>query len=286
MTNEERDLITQFIMRVGGNPAQATGSFSGSVPATQAQMPPIDREADGLIGELLGRYPEARYRLTQLAVVQEQALGQAQNRINQLQSELQQARQAPAASQGGASPWGNAAPQQPQQAPQSRGLFGGLFGGGAAPRQPQYQQPQYAPQQQQFAPPGGGMFQRGGSGFLGSALTTAAGVAGGMVAGNALMNMFSGHHDSSTFGGGFGGDGGGFGQSGYGGDQGGFAGGVDPYDVGGASKDAPMQDGGGFTDNSGWSTPDQGAADPGWTDSSGGGGGDWTDTSGGGSDSI
>ena len=286
MTNEERDLITQFITRVGGNPAQATGSFSGSVPATQAQMPPIDREADSLIGDLLGRYPEARYRLTQLAVVQEQALSQAQNRINQLQGELQQARQAPAASQGGGSPWGNAAPQQPQQAPQSRGLFGGLFGGGAAPRQPQYQQPQYAPQQQQFAPPGGGMFQRGGSGFLGSALTTAAGVAGGMVAGNALMNMFSGHHDSSTFGGGFGG--GGFGQPGYGGDQGGFGGaggGVDPYDVGGAAKDAPMQDGGGYTDNSGWSTPDQGAADPGWTDSSGGGGGDWTDTSGG-SDNI
>ena len=35
--------------------------------------------------------------------------------------------------------------------------------------------------------------QRGGSGFLGSALTTAAGVAGGMVVGNALMGAFSGH---------------------------------------------------------------------------------------------
>ena len=32
-----------------------------------------------------------------------------------------------------------------------------------------------------------------GSGFLGSALTTAAGVAGGVVAGNVLMDMFSGH---------------------------------------------------------------------------------------------
>ena len=137
------------------------------------------------------------------------------------------------------------------------------------------------------------MFQRGGSGFLGSALTTAAGVAGGMVAGNALMNMFSGHRDSSTFGGGFGGEGGGFGQPGYG-DQGGGGGGMDQYDVGGASKDAPMQDdkfagGGGYTDNSGWSTPDQGGTDSGWTDNSGGGGdgGGWTDDSGGGgNDSI
>ena len=38
------------------------------------------------------------------------------------------------------------------------------------------------------------MFQQGGgSSFLGSALTTAAGVAGGMVVGNMLMNAFSGH---------------------------------------------------------------------------------------------
>ena len=45
------------------------------------------------------------------------------------------------------------------------------------------------------------MFQRSGSGFLGSALTTAAGVAGGMVAGNALMNLFSGSHNSGYGGG-------------------------------------------------------------------------------------
>ena len=48
------------------------------------------------------------------------------------------------------------------------------------------------------------MFQQGGgSGFLGSALTTAAGVAGGMVVGNALMGAFSGHGGSGgMFGGG------------------------------------------------------------------------------------
>ncbi len=54
------------------------------------------------------------------------------------------------------------------------------------------------------------MFQRSGSGFLGSALTTAAGVAGGLVAGNALMSLFSGSHGcGGGFGGGYGAPGGG-----------------------------------------------------------------------------
>jgi hypothetical protein len=45
------------------------------------------------------------------------------------------------------------------------------------------------------------MFGRGGSGFLGSALTTAAGVAGGVLAADAISSMFAGH----SYGGGFGG---------------------------------------------------------------------------------
>ena len=44
MTNEERDLITQFVQRVGGQPARPSG-FGGSVPATQPALPPVDREA-------------------------------------------------------------------------------------------------------------------------------------------------------------------------------------------------------------------------------------------------
>lgn len=196
MTNEERDLITQFIQRVGGTPARAPGSVPSTLPATQP-LPPVDREADALIAELMQRYPEARYRLTQMAFVQEYALVEAQNTINRLQWELDQARaqQAPAMPAG--SPWGAAA-QQPQQ---SRGLFGGLFGGRQAPPPPPpgygqqgYGQPQYAPPPQAMQAPGyqPGMFQQRGSGFLGSALTTAAGVAGGMVVGNMLMNAFSG----------------------------------------------------------------------------------------------
>jgi hypothetical protein len=81
MTNEERDIISQFIARVSGGPA-SSGFASGSVPATQPALPPVDRDADALIAQLFQQYPEARYRITQLAFVQEHALVEAQNRIS------------------------------------------------------------------------------------------------------------------------------------------------------------------------------------------------------------
>ena len=50
----------------------------GSVPTTVQALPPVDPAADRLIGELFQRYPEAKYRLTQTAFVQEHALTEAQ----------------------------------------------------------------------------------------------------------------------------------------------------------------------------------------------------------------
>jgi uncharacterized protein len=178
MTDEERRIITQFVERIAGAaPAQGPGAGpwgGGSVPATQARppLPPVDREADALIADLFARHPEARYRITQTAFVQEAALVEAQNRIRQLEWEVENA-------------------QRQAQTQQGRGgLFGGMFGGGgsrpAAPMPPP-PQPVYPPG---YNP---GMLQggRGGSGFLGTAVTTAAGVAGGMLLGNMLMNAFS-----------------------------------------------------------------------------------------------
>jgi hypothetical protein len=231
------------------------------VPVTTAQaLPPVDPEADRLIADQFARYPEARYRLTQLAFVQEHALAEAQNRIQRLEWEVQQAQ------------------QRAQQAPPQQntgsggGFFSGLFGGGArsapppqqgapvwnqgAPQQ-SYQQapppppPQYAPSYQP------GMFQRqGGSGFLGSALTTAAGVAGGIVAANALTSLFSGSHNAA------GGFGGGFAPTAP------MAG--NPW---GAQPDQGYVDQGTWTDNS--SGGQTGQTDPGYVDN-----GTW-DTSGG-----
>ncbi len=262
MTNEERDIITQFIARVSGDPAQGQSSFGGSVPVATRPLPPVDPEADRLIADLFNRYPSARYRLAQLAFVQEHALTEAQNRIQRLEWEAQQARQA-----------------QQQQSGSSGGFFSGLFGGGArssAPPpqgsgpawnqgpQPNYQQgyqpppPQYPPSYQP------GMFQRPGSGFLGSALTTAAGVAGGLVAGNALMNLFSGSH------------GGGFG-SGFGGGNTTIIEENNPW--GGASQQGNV-DQGTWTDPGSAPGGDPGYVDSGTWDTSGGDQSSWTDNSG------
>ena len=265
MTNEERDLIARFMARVGG---MGGGGFGSSVPATRPNLPPVDPEADRFIAEQMQTYPEARYRVTQMAVVQEAALTEAQNRIRRLEWELQQA-------------------QAAAQAPRGGGLFGGLFGGGRprpGPGGPGYGQPGYGgapgyaqgyggpPPQPQYPPnyqPG--MFRQGGSGFLGSALTTAAGVAGGMVVGNALMDMFDG------------GRGGGAMMDNGGDAGGGFAGG-DPFGGAGTGGADPWGGGGGDAGGGdpwgGGGGGDSGGGDP-WGGGDAGGGG-WDD--GGGSD--
>jgi hypothetical protein len=297
MTNEERDIIGQFIARVGGA-AQPSGFASGSVPATQPALPPIDRDADAFIGQAFTQYPEARYRITQLAFVQEHALAEAQNRIQRLEWELQQAQQAAQQTQQSAakpagggffgSLFGSAA--RPQQAPPqgSDPRWGGQAAPGypgAQPQQPYYQQaapppPQYPPNYQQ------GMFQQRGSGFLGSALTTAAGVAGGMVAGEALMNLFSPHR-------GF--EGGAFSGGGYSGMPGASPWASPPppnqdyvdtgsWDQSGGASPAGNQD---YVDNGTWDQPSGGGTDDSsFTDNSGGSDGGWDsgDSGGGSSD--
>jgi hypothetical protein len=128
--------------------------------------------------------------------------------------------------------------------------------------------------------------QRGGSGFLGGALATAAGVAGGMVAGNALMGMFSGGHggaadlasapaDAAL------------GAASAANPWGGDAAASDPFAAGGADKAVADNSGWGNVEQGGWQQPvaDQSswdnqqtidtAGDSGWSDG-GGGGDDWS----------
>jgi hypothetical protein len=199
MTDDERRIISDFVARVAGANAGAQpapsgpwgGMARGSAAPAQPPLPPVDREADALIADLFTRHPEARYRLTQTAFVQEHALVQAQNRIQELEWQLENTQ------------------RQAQAAQQSRGgLFGGMFGGGQARPVPMAPPPQPIPQPagynaMQAAPQGGG--------FLRTAAMTAAGVAGGMVLGNMLMNAFSGGGaaNAASFGGA---GGGGFGQ--------------------------------------------------------------------------
>lgn len=172
MTDEERRIISDYVMRVAGvqqAPAPvASGPWGSRVPQTgaaqpAANLPPVEPAADAFIAELFAKYPEARFRLTQTAFVQEHALVQAQNRIQELEWELEaQTRQA--------------------QAANSRGFLG-LGGSRPAPM---------PPRPQPMEAPGGAIPQRQGPGFLGTAMMTAAGVAGGLVLGNMLMSAFSG----------------------------------------------------------------------------------------------
>ncbi|MCW8085091.1 DUF2076 domain-containing protein [Sabulicella glaciei] len=187
MTEEERRIITEYVQRVAGAaPTAPSGGpwNSGRVPSTgqgaAPNLPPVDPEADRLIGELFSRHPEARYRLTQTAFVQEHALVQAQNRIQELEWELEGA-------------------QRQTQAASNRGFFG-LGGSRPAPMPPR-PQPVQAPGNVNPA-----MMGRQGPGFLGTAMMTAAGVAGGMVLGNMLMGAFGGGGAAAaaTTGGGFG----------------------------------------------------------------------------------
>lgn len=171
MTDEERRIISEYVMRVAGAQQTAAPASSGPwgsrMPQTGAQpapnLPPIEPQADAFIADLFQKHPEARFRLTQTAFVQEHALVAAQNRIQELEWELEaQTRQA--------------------QAANSRGFLG--LGGSRAQPMPPRPQPMQAP--------GGMIPQRQGPGFLGTAMMTAAGVAGGLVLGNMLMNAFSG----------------------------------------------------------------------------------------------
>ncbi|MXV44033.1 DUF2076 family protein [Saccharibacter sp. 17.LH.SD] len=266
MNSEERDVISRFFARVGGGQ---------NGDGTQANLPAIDPEADRFIAENFQQYPAARYRVTQLAVVQEAALAQAQNRIRDLEMQLQQARSQQAqASQSSGGFLSNmfGRPSQPQQ-PRSSALPPG-WGPAAGAGAPGVAAGSYNAAAPSSAP--SGMFARSGSGFLGSALSTAAGVAGGMMAANALEGLFSDHHGhdggagadaqnqgdtfitnnyGDTFGGASSGDQGGDPFGGSGTDASGFT----PQDFGGQDTVAPEDtgggdsggfDGGGFDDNS------------------------------------
>ena len=164
MQQQERDLISGLFGRL-----------------QQFENQPRDAEAERLIADYVSRQPSAVYLLTQTAIVQEEALKQAKARIAELESKASESSFLGSAPKIG--PWGSA-PSAPQQAPAPR-----------APWQPAPAAPQAAPYAQQApmgAPAGGG-----GS-FLRTALTTAAGVAGGALLFQGISSMF-GHSTGQAF---------------------------------------------------------------------------------------
>lgn len=169
------------------------GLFS-RLQQAETDSAPRDAQAEARIKEHMTRQPAAGYYMTQSILVQEHALKSldAQNKeqaqqIQQLQDELQRAKSAPAApaSSGGflSSIFGGGASRDPQPSPSNSG--GGWreparpgFSGQPAPQQ-NYQQPQ----QPAAAPVG--------SGFLGGAMKTAAGVAGGVLLAEGISSLFN-----------------------------------------------------------------------------------------------
>ena len=174
MQQQERDLIAGLFGRL-----------------QQFENQPRDQEAERLIANYVSRQPSAVYLLTQTAIVQEEALKQAQARIAELENKASETSFLGSAPKIG--PWG-AAPSAPQ-APASRSPWQ------APPPPPQAAPypPQAAPYPQQAPPSLGPMAPAGGGGgFLRTALTTAAGVAGGALLFQGISSMF-GHSTSQAF---------------------------------------------------------------------------------------
>jgi hypothetical protein len=131
----------------------------------QFENQPRDPEAERLIANYVARQPSAVYLLTQTVIVQEEALKQAKARIAELESKASESSFLGSAPKLG--PWGAASGAAPA----------------AQPRAP-WQAAPTAPQAPAQAPGGGG-----GS-FLRTALTTAAGVAGGALLFQGISSMF------------------------------------------------------------------------------------------------
>jgi uncharacterized protein len=179
MTPEERDLISGLFERM-----RAMGSIDK------------DREAEDFIARSVRQTPDAAYMMVQTVLVQENALQQAGDRIEDLEARVRELERG-----------------QPRAAGQGGGSFlGGIFGGGGrsqnearggsvpamgSRRDRPYDEPDRAggsPWGQRAAAGGFGQAAQaqGGGGFLRGAMTTAAGVAGGMLLANSISGMMGG----------------------------------------------------------------------------------------------
>lgn len=164
------------------------GLFS-RLQQAESNTAPRDAEAERVIQAHIRQQPSAPYYMAQAMIIQEAALTKLNAQVKELQQQNEQLQ------------------QQAQNAkPQSTGFLAGLFGGGSAQPEPARQSSQGSqpipgsqawgaqPQQQEYAPQQQAPAQAApqAPGFLGSALRTAAGVAGGVVLADMLTGMF--HH--------------------------------------------------------------------------------------------
>jgi uncharacterized protein len=256
MTPQEESMLKDLIGRV-----------------EQTQLTEKDPEAEQLLNQRLGRNPNALYILAQTVLVQNYALEQAQAQLNQLRQQTQALQQQPARTTSFlGNLLGHRDPAPPPPPPQP--------GYGASPYgQPWNQVPAYQGPAYGQPPPAPG----GGSSFLRTAATTAAGVAAGALAFQGIESLLGGFGHSAGFGGGSGFFGGGEGRpeetviNNYYDDSGREHGRVDNTSLGDSGSDAAnlqqasddLRDDGGNRDD--LSLDDTSYDDSSFDDSSGGG---------------
>ncbi|WP_060509462.1 DUF2076 domain-containing protein [Pseudomonas sp. NBRC 111124] len=176
----------------------------GRIKQAEDPSQPRDAQAQARIEEHVRQQPAAPYYMAQAILVQEAAIKRLDEQNKQLEAELKQARaqlEATRASSGNAgggflsSIFGagarNPEPVQPQRpsAPVASG------GGWREPNAPGFSQPQQPPQMQAQPQAGFGAApaRSGASSFLGGAMQTAAGVAGGVLLAQGISSLFN-HH--------------------------------------------------------------------------------------------
>ncbi|MBT9370611.1 DUF2076 domain-containing protein [Rhizobium sp. CSW-27] len=175
------------------NDRQAIEGLFGKLSHVESQSGPRDAEADAFIRDRIAAQPGAPYFMAQTIVVQEQALSEAQARIEQLEHQLASR---PASGGGFFSSLFGSTAQPAAQRSQPRGMAAPPS---AMPAQPQagprnpwgQQAPGYGQAPGQSFGQGYGQPARGG-GFLAGAAQTAMGVAGGVLLGNAIAGMLGG----------------------------------------------------------------------------------------------
>jgi hypothetical protein len=151
MDNQDRRVIEGLFARLAEVERQARNLDSG---------------AEALIKERIGQQPGAPYFMAQTIVMQDYALQQAQQRIEELE-------------------------QQQAERP-AGGLLSSLFGGGPSTERTAVTARTAAPDL--GASPSA---QPGRGGFLAGAAQTAMGVAGGVLLGNAIGGMFGGNAEAA-----------------------------------------------------------------------------------------
>ncbi|WP_085663588.1 MULTISPECIES: DUF2076 domain-containing protein [Pseudomonas] len=167
----------------------------------QAEDPsqPRDAQAQACIEEHVRQQPAAPYYMAQAILVQEAAIKRLDEQNKQLEAELKQAHAQAEAARAGSAPSNggggflssifgssgrNAAPAVQPQRPAAAPVASG--GGWREPSAPGFSQPQA--QQPGF---GAAPARSGASSFLGGAMQTAAGVAGGVLLAQGISSLFN-----------------------------------------------------------------------------------------------